>query len=166
MMKVLEYGGAMGAAKIYFIIFGVLTIAGGVIGYVKAGSVPSIIAGAISGILLLVAAFLPSLIARCRPGRGTDHIVASGRPIHSQVYPHRKSDARRHDVDLERDRHHHGNRGLDEKVTARGNISCEDVAASGLVFVGGDFCRHYLPLDFARTLAALRPRGNIGNTDA
>ena len=58
MMKVLEYGGAMGAAKIYFIIFGVLTIAGGVIGYVKAGSVPSIIAGAITGILLLVAAFL------------------------------------------------------------------------------------------------------------
>ncbi len=48
----------MGAARIYFIIFGILTIAGGVIGYVKAGSVPSIIAGAISGILLLVAAFL------------------------------------------------------------------------------------------------------------
>jgi uncharacterized membrane protein (UPF0136 family) len=36
----------MGATKIYFIIFGVLTIAGGIIGYVKAGSVPSIIAGA------------------------------------------------------------------------------------------------------------------------
>jgi uncharacterized membrane protein (UPF0136 family) len=58
MMKVLEYGDAMGAAKIYFIIFGVLTIAGGVAGYVKAGSMASIIAGAISGILLLVAAFL------------------------------------------------------------------------------------------------------------
>jgi uncharacterized membrane protein (UPF0136 family) len=54
----LEYGGAMGAAKIYFIIFGVLTIVGGVIGYVKAGSVPSIVAGVITGILLLVAAFL------------------------------------------------------------------------------------------------------------
>jgi uncharacterized membrane protein (UPF0136 family) len=48
----------MGATKIYFIVFGILTIAGGVIGYVKAGSVPSIIAGSISGILLLVAAFL------------------------------------------------------------------------------------------------------------
>ena len=35
-----------------------MTIAGGVIGYVKAGSMPSIIAGSISGILLLVAAFL------------------------------------------------------------------------------------------------------------
>ena len=48
----------MGATKIYFIVFGVLTIAGGIIGYVKAGSVPSIIAGAITGILLLAAAFL------------------------------------------------------------------------------------------------------------
>jgi uncharacterized membrane protein (UPF0136 family) len=48
----------MGAAKIYFIVFGILTIAGGVIGYVRAGSMPSIIAGSISGILLLVAAFL------------------------------------------------------------------------------------------------------------
>jgi uncharacterized membrane protein (UPF0136 family) len=48
----------MGAAKVYFIVFGILTIAGGVIGYVKAGSMPSIIAGSISGILLLVAAFL------------------------------------------------------------------------------------------------------------
>jgi uncharacterized membrane protein (UPF0136 family) len=48
----------MEGAKIYFIVFGLLTIAGGVIGYVKAGSVASIIAGAITGVLLLVAAFL------------------------------------------------------------------------------------------------------------
>ncbi len=48
----------MGAAKIYFIIFGILTIAGGVVGYVKAGSVASIVAGGITGVLLLVAAFL------------------------------------------------------------------------------------------------------------
>ena len=48
----------MEAAKIYFIIFGLLTIAGGIIGYLKAGSVASIIAGAITGVLLLVAAFL------------------------------------------------------------------------------------------------------------
>ena len=48
----------MEVAKIYFIVFGVLTIAGGIVGYVKAGSVASIIAGAITGILLLVAAFL------------------------------------------------------------------------------------------------------------
>jgi uncharacterized membrane protein (UPF0136 family) len=48
----------MEAAKIYFIVFGVLTIAGGVVGYVKAASVASIIAGSITGVLLLVAAFL------------------------------------------------------------------------------------------------------------
>lgn len=48
----------LGSAKIYFIIFGVLTIAGGVIGYVSKGSVPSIVAGAICGILLLASAFL------------------------------------------------------------------------------------------------------------
>src|SRR5204863_10102229 len=48
----------MEAAKIYFIIFGVLTIAGGIVGYVKAGSAASIIAGSITGVLLLVAAFL------------------------------------------------------------------------------------------------------------
>jgi uncharacterized membrane protein (UPF0136 family) len=48
----------IGPAKIYFIIFGLLTIVGGVIGYVKAGSTASIIAGGISGIALLVAAFL------------------------------------------------------------------------------------------------------------
>lgn len=48
----------LGPTKIYFIIFGVLTIAGGIMGYVKAGSTASLIAGSISGVLLLVAAFL------------------------------------------------------------------------------------------------------------
>ena len=48
----------MEAAKIYFIVFGVLTIAGGIVGYVKAGSVASIVAGSITGLLLLIAAFL------------------------------------------------------------------------------------------------------------
>ncbi|PYL64544.1 MAG: hypothetical protein DMF20_10400 [Verrucomicrobia bacterium] len=48
----------MEAAKIYFIAFGILTIAGGIVGYAKAGSVASIIAGSITGVLLLVAAFL------------------------------------------------------------------------------------------------------------
>jgi uncharacterized membrane protein (UPF0136 family) len=48
----------IGPAKIYFIIFGLLTIVGGVIGYVKAGSTISIIAGSISGIALIIAAFL------------------------------------------------------------------------------------------------------------
>ena len=48
----------IGAAKIYFIVFGLLTIVGGIIGYASKGSVPSIIAGSISGILLLLGAFL------------------------------------------------------------------------------------------------------------
>jgi len=48
----------IGPARIYFIVFGILTIAGGVIGYLKAGSMASIIAGSITGILLLVAAFI------------------------------------------------------------------------------------------------------------
>jgi uncharacterized membrane protein (UPF0136 family) len=48
----------IGAARIYFIIFGVLTIVGGIIGYVSKGSVASIIAGSISGLLLLTGALL------------------------------------------------------------------------------------------------------------
>ena len=48
----------MEAAKIYFVIFGILTVVGGVVGYIKAGSVASIIVGSITGVLLLVAAFL------------------------------------------------------------------------------------------------------------
>lgn len=48
----------IGPAKIYFLIFGLLTIIGGVMGYVRAGSMASIIAGSVSGILLLVAAYL------------------------------------------------------------------------------------------------------------
>ena len=48
----------MNATSIYFLIFGALTIIGGVIGYVKAGSLPSIIAGSITGILLLVAGWI------------------------------------------------------------------------------------------------------------
>src|SRR4030095_7731106 len=48
----------IGAAKIYFIMFGILTIAGGIVGYTKAGSVISIVAGSISGVLLLLAAWL------------------------------------------------------------------------------------------------------------
>ena len=48
----------MDATRLYFLIFGALTIVGGVIGYVKAGSVPSIIAGAITGVILLIAGYI------------------------------------------------------------------------------------------------------------
>ncbi len=48
----------LGPSKIYFIVFGLLTIAGGVMGYVSKGSMPSIIAGSVSGLALVAAAFL------------------------------------------------------------------------------------------------------------
>ena len=54
----MRYRTNMDATKLYFLVFGALTIVGGIIGYVKAGSLPSIIAGAITGVLLLVAEFL------------------------------------------------------------------------------------------------------------
>ncbi len=44
--------------KNYYLLFGVLTILGGVIGFVKAGSQASLIAGGVSGVLILVAAWL------------------------------------------------------------------------------------------------------------
>ena len=44
--------------KNYYFIFGALTILGGVIGFVKAGSKASLIAGGVSGVLILVAAWL------------------------------------------------------------------------------------------------------------
>lgn len=45
-------------AKIYFLVFGLITIASGLTGYLKAGSKPSLIAGAVLGALLLLAGFL------------------------------------------------------------------------------------------------------------
>ena len=56
------------ATKIYLLVFGVLTIAGGIIGYVKAGSLISVVAGAITGILLIVAGVI--LHAHRRLGLG------------------------------------------------------------------------------------------------
>lgn len=49
------------AIKIYYIVFALLTIGGGIMGYVKAKSVVSVIAGVISGALLIIAStLLPS----------------------------------------------------------------------------------------------------------
>lgn len=53
--------------KIFYFVFGALTIAGGVMGYVKAGSMASLFAGGISGLLLLVAGWL-ILSAKVQPG--------------------------------------------------------------------------------------------------
>ena len=48
----------MDATRLYFLIFGALTIIGGIVGYAKAQSVASIVAGTITGVLLLVAGWV------------------------------------------------------------------------------------------------------------
>ena len=45
-------------AKIFYIVFGLLTMAGGLMGYLKAGSLASLISGGASGLLLLVAGII------------------------------------------------------------------------------------------------------------
>jgi uncharacterized membrane protein (UPF0136 family) len=44
--------------KFYYFIFGVLTMAGGLMGYLKKASTASLVAGGISGILLIAAGLL------------------------------------------------------------------------------------------------------------
>jgi uncharacterized membrane protein (UPF0136 family) len=44
--------------KVYYLIFALLTIVGGVIGYLKAKSLVSLISGSISGAILVLASFL------------------------------------------------------------------------------------------------------------
>lgn len=45
-------------SQIYFFVFAALTAAGGIMGYVKAQSLPSLIAGVASGLLLAVSGYL------------------------------------------------------------------------------------------------------------
>lgn len=45
-------------ARWYLFVFGVLTVAGGTMGFVKAKSRPSLVAGGISGVALMVASYL------------------------------------------------------------------------------------------------------------
>jgi uncharacterized membrane protein (UPF0136 family) len=45
----------MNAIKIFYFVFGALTLVGGIMGFVKAHSMASLIAGGLSGILLIVA---------------------------------------------------------------------------------------------------------------
>ncbi|PYL59633.1 MAG: hypothetical protein DMF31_06200 [Verrucomicrobia bacterium] len=109
----------MEAAKFYFIVFGILTIAGGIVGYVKAGSVASIVAGSITGLLLLIAAFL--LPEHRAIGLATAFI---SRTVHSQISQDRKSHACRDDVGSKRDRDHCGHLRLDQKVIAWEEFVC------------------------------------------
>lgn len=43
-------------AKNYYFVFGGLTIVGGIMGFVKKGSVASVVAGGLAGVLLIIAA--------------------------------------------------------------------------------------------------------------
>lgn len=45
-------------ARLYLFGFGVLTVAGGIMGFVKAKSQPSLIAGSVAGALLFLAGYL------------------------------------------------------------------------------------------------------------
>jgi uncharacterized membrane protein (UPF0136 family) len=79
----------IGPAKIYFIVFGLLTIIGGVIGYVKAGSTASIIAGSVAGILLLIAAWvLPTNVMLGLALAGIVSILLAGRFVPAFIKTH------------------------------------------------------------------------------
>ena len=52
------FGAMLNAARLYFFIFGALTAAGGLMGFLKAQSKASLIAGLISGALLAVSGYL------------------------------------------------------------------------------------------------------------
>ncbi|MBI4342599.1 MAG: TMEM14 family protein [Candidatus Omnitrophica bacterium] len=62
----------MGLAIVVVMIFGLFTVMGGVMGYLKAKSRPSLIVGTLMGLSLLVAAF------RMREGNQAAPLVAMG----------------------------------------------------------------------------------------
>ena len=89
-------GQMLGSAKIYFLVYGALTIVGGLVGYLKAGSTISLISGGIAGALLIVAAFLlPSqflagivlalVVSLALAGRFVPNFFASGKVMPAGV---------------------------------------------------------------------------------
>lgn len=62
--------------KNFYFIFGALTILGGAMGFVKAGSKASLIAGGVSGVLLLAAGYLLAT-GKVQPGLILGLVVSS-----------------------------------------------------------------------------------------
>ena len=63
-------------ARILLLVYGVVLIVGGVIGYTKAGSMPSLLAGAISGVLCILCFGLA--LKRPRTGMLIGAAIAAG----------------------------------------------------------------------------------------
>jgi len=85
------------ATRIYYLVFGALTIAGGIIGFVKAKSRASLIAGGLCGLLLIVAGalmfdhklmaglILGVLVSVALAGQFVPKVMLNRAPIHSIV---------------------------------------------------------------------------------
>ena len=91
-------GQMLGAAKIYFLVYGPLTIVGGLIGYLKAGSTISLISGGIAGALLIVAGLFAAIAVHRRNRSCAGRFPRTGRPIRSEFFRLRQSDAGRNHV--------------------------------------------------------------------
>ena len=87
----------IGATKIYYFVFGVLTLAGGIMGYVKAKSLASIIAGTICGLLLIaaglllvyakvnIALILGILVSVALAGQFVPKVMLNRAPVHALI---------------------------------------------------------------------------------
>lgn len=85
------------ATRIYYLVFGALTIAGGIIGFVKAKSRASLIAGGLCGLLLIAAGVLMFdhkvkaglivgvLVSVALAGQFVPKVMLNRAPIHSIV---------------------------------------------------------------------------------
>ena len=61
---------------VFFAVFGVLTLVGGVMGYVKAKSVASLVAGGVCGVLLIVGALMIAHAGTWQMGAALDLIIS------------------------------------------------------------------------------------------
>jgi len=85
------------ATKIYYFVFGVLTLLGGIIGFVKAKSLPSLIVGTPCGLLLIAAGvlilygkinlalILGLLVCVAMAGQFVPKVMLNRAPIHAIV---------------------------------------------------------------------------------